>query len=244
MLQQLVEGYLQLLDWSEQSAHPLLAHWHLQQLGPQGLRQWIANRANAGDRFQAPVPHPKPISPLVSAAMLGLIEAEPLLLEAYLNLELRAELLGREPDLDYRQRLVKCTNHGDGLLLELFHALGAPSELERRDDALKTAQEEVELILLQLHQTQRELDALVIADYEKQQLLDAGIEELKRRDSELKTAQDEAELTLLHLHQVQEELEHYFLISRSQTSLLNQYGHQQRRAQKLLAALVSQQVSP
>jgi hypothetical protein len=261
-LQQLVEGYRQVLDWSERTAQPLLAHWQLQQLGPQGLRRWIASRANAGEPFQAPGAQPNPIPSLMGAALLSLIEVEPQLLEAYLDLELRAELLGREPDLHYRQRLRQGSNQGDVLLQELRHALGAPSELqrqlERQESELKTAQEEAELTLLQLHQVQEELEAIVLADREKQQLLDASSTELEclkprvaeleqqleRQDDALKTAQEEAELTLLQLHQVQEELEHYFLLSRSQHSLLNQHGQQQREVQKLLAVLVKQQLSP
>ena len=236
-LQQLVEGYRQLLDWSEQTAQPLLAHWQLQQLGPQGLRRWIASRANAGEPFQAPVAQPNPIPSLVGTALLSLIEVEPQLLEAYLDLELRAELLGREPDLHYRQRLRQGSVQGDVLLQELRHALGAPSELERQESELRTAQEEAELTLLQLHQVQEELGNLKprVAELEQQ---------LERQDDALKTAQEEAELTLLQLHQVQEELEHYFLLSRSQHSLLNQHGQQQREVQKLLAVLVKQQLSP
>ncbi|WP_398331881.1 hypothetical protein [Vulcanococcus sp.] len=257
-LQQLVEGYRQLLDWSERTAQPLLAHWQLQQLGPRGLRDWIASHANTGGPFQAPVAQPIPIPSLVGAALLSLIEVEPQLLEAYLDLELRAELLGREPDLHYRQRLRQGSTQGDLLLQELRHALGAPTELERQESELRTAQEEAELTLLQLHQVQEELEAIVLADRERQQLLEASSQELEklkprvaeleqqleRQDDALKTAQEEAELTLLQLHQVQEELEHYFLLSRSQHSLLNQHGQQQREVQKLLAVLVKQQLSP
>ena len=259
VLAALVNAYKQLLSCSEQTAQPLLASWHLEQLGPKAVQQALrAQEQTASALSKRPVAPELP-SPLVASTTLALLEAEPLLLEAYLDLELRAALLGREPDLHFHQRMRKVAHQGDALMKEWREALLGPVELREQladsQKELKEAREEAELTLLQLHQVQEELEAQFLEAQAKQQQLEACTaqlaqtraqesrltdleQQLSARDAELREAREEAELTLLQLHQVQEELEHYFLLSRGQQHLLAQHGDQQLRVQQLIAQLI------
>ena len=114
------------------------------------------------------------------------------------------------------------------------------AQLALSDDSLKSSTQENELLLLQLHQVQEELEHHFLQGTELQTLLDGHIEAKATSDQEkttlieqcdalshelaalnqqsqqiteshLKASEQENELLLLQLHQVQEELEHYFL---------------------------------
>ena len=240
---QLMEGYSKVLEWSEQTRQPMLAILRLQQLGPSGLGRWLESIGASWEPEALPQPQAPTIKPLVAAATLALMEACPQLLNSYLDIELKAELFGGDPDLHYRQRLREASLQGEILLQEL-HAIDA--------------REEAELTLLQLHQVQEELEAIFLADQEKQRLINTqtneietqtkelegrsaevyGLrEQLELREGELNDAREDAELTLLQLHQVHEELEHYFLRSQSGDALAHNQHLQLRRAQQLIARL-------
>ncbi len=120
-------------------------------------------------------------------------------------------------------------------------------------------QEELEQIFLADQQKQKDLEQLrQTSDAELREAreqadritnqLQPRLQELEQQlqtsDAELRDAREEAELTLLQLHQVQEELEHYFLLSRGQDVLLNQYGEQQLRVQQLLGRLITGAEAP
>jgi hypothetical protein len=184
-LQQLIDGYTTLLSWAQQTGLPLLCGWQLERLGATGLRQWLSDA-------EVP-PHPvehAAIAPLIAATTLSLLEAQPSLHEVYADLELQAQLLGREPDLHYRQRLrQQASGQGDALLQALLETLQTPaavSDLEQqlatKDGELRDAREEAELTLLQLHQVQEELEAIFLADRDRQQQLatkDGELNQLK-----------------------------------------------------------------
>jgi hypothetical protein len=91
---------------------------------------------------------PEP-EPLAGAITLALLSASPRLLDAYLDLELKADLRGGEPDVAYQRRLLSALNPTD--LISAWQALHDPRELQE-------AREEAELTLLQLHQVQEELE--------------------------------------------------------------------------------------
>ena len=274
-LQQIAEAYSQLLVCAEATGQPLLAGWRLEQHSAATLKQWLT----AGSRPSATHAPTMAIPPLLAAAILGLLEVQPELLDAYSDLELRAELLGDEPDLHYRQLLRQHLQQADPMA-DLLATFQTPAivrelgeELQTRNTELREAREEAQLTLLQLHQVQEELEQIFLADRQKQQDLeqlrqtsDAELREareqadritnqlqprlqeleqqLQTSDAELRDAREEAELTLLQLHQVQEELEHYFLLSRGQDVLLNQYGEQQLRVQQLLGRLITGAEAP
>ena len=222
--EQLLESYLKVLDWSQQAGQPMLAIWRLQQLGPGGLVRWLAGGGARGQHEALPHLQAPAISPLVAAATLALIEACPKLLDSYLDIELKAELFGGDADLNYRQCLRQASMQWE-LLLQALHANAGPDQQDVREAELNDAREEAGLTLLQLLQAQEDLEALTLANQEKQQLLAsqtneletrfaecAGLrQQLELREGELKEIREEAELTLLQLHQVQEELERYFL---------------------------------
>jgi len=188
----LLQGYRRLLDWSKRPGQPLLAISQLQRLGPQALRSWFED---GDDASPSPV-SPLPIPPLLASVCLSLLVDEPALLDCYHDLELRATLLGRDPDLRYRERLLQAGQQGDALL-QVFCAnqrlQAASAELEKRlasrDTELRAAREAAERSLLQLHQVQEELELCFLADAEKQRQLEAGVRDLEalRR---IKTAQE------------------------------------------------------
>lgn len=126
--------------------------------------------------------------PLAAAVCSALAERAPALIDAYLDLELRADLLGDEPDVAYRQRLRQAFQEGDllqawrspsALQVELQVELDALQEESEQlkagltgvDIELAEAREEAELTLLQLHQVQEELEHYFLLSRGQKQLL-------------------------------------------------------------------------
>ena len=203
------ESYSQLLHCRQASGQLLLAGWRLQCLGSDGLRHWLAGHAPGGA-----VEHPNAISPLVASVILSLLNIQPQLLDSYYDLELQAELLGSEPELQYRQRLEQTIAQTDPLPQLL-------TALPNREAEVQAARAEAEEALQRKLQPQ-------LANLEQQ---------LHSRTSELHDAREDAELTLLQLHQVQEELERYFLHSQAGIQLVEAQADQLNHAKRLLATL-------
>jgi hypothetical protein len=205
----LLQGYRRLLDWSKRPGQPLLAISQLQRLGPQALRSWFED---GDDASPSPV-SPLPIPPLLASVCLSLLVDEPALLDCYHDLELRATLLGRDPDLRYRERLLQAGQQGDALL-QVFCAnqrlQAASAELEKRlasrDTELRAAREAAERSLLQLHQVQEELELCFLADAEKQRQLEAGVrdlEELRRSKADQESHHEESKAALERAHEAE-----------------------------------------
>jgi len=135
-------------------------------------------------------------------------------------------------------------------------------QLENRNRELQHANDEAERTGQELQQVQEELQQVLVANRQKEQLLDSRSDELQslqahiqameqelqpkldqleqqlhNRDRDLQQTQDEAGLTLLQLHQVQEELERYFLQSRAGSQLVEAQADQLNRAKRLLSKL-------
>lgn len=256
-LQQLRQGYRSLLEASEKGGH-LAAIWQIAQLSQEHLQHWFNHGEPATGAGHAPPERLAP-DPLVAVATLGLIEAEPALLHAYSDLELRAQLLGREPDLRLRQRLLQTIDPAH-LWVASIRSVQSPQalqalqeELQSREAELRDTRTKAELTLLQLHEAQEELAQTFLAQRQKQQQLteleqqlqalqinrqawlneqaklqeqlqsqqlqnDAALTELKQqldsRSGDLNSAQEETTLILVQLNQTQEELEHIFLADR------------------------------
>jgi hypothetical protein len=206
----LVQGYRQLLGWSEQTGHSLLAISQLQHLGTQGLRAWLADGEVA---FPSSTdPQSLIIPPLLASVTIRLLEAEPELLDCYLDLELRAKLLGRDPDFRYHERLRKAGKGADALLHAFItsqRGLAAVSELEqglvRRDTELNEMREAAELSLLQLHrQVQEEREHYLLADGVKQSQLEARDRELEELRGSIAAQERSQELELQALRELLE----------------------------------------
>ncbi|MFM1798770.1 MAG: hypothetical protein RLZZ117_1048, partial [Cyanobacteriota bacterium] len=121
---------------SHYGRHRLIAAWRLQAMAPEAIRGWLedASPLHATRTF----PEPEPLSALVARALL---DSQPDLLEAYLDLELVAELAGGEPDTAYLQRLSTAVADS-GMLLE---SCWRPHQRERallRDKADHLARED------------------------------------------------------------------------------------------------------
>jgi len=203
--QNLHQGYQLLLSLA--TDRPPLASWRVAGLNPHVLNSWLSNQASL-----LPDPGFMPEPDLLAALLIRpLLQAEPKLLDSYLDLELKAELAGGSPDSNYLARLQS--------------QLSPEALLAAWWQPCTEAREEAELTLLQLHQVQEELSVNGNGLAEAQQ--------------QLADVREEAELTLLQLHQVQEELEHYFLLSRRQQQLLESHEQLELRSERLLAGLIN-----
>ena len=208
----LLHGYRSLLSCSDRTGQPLLAISQLQRLGPKGLRNWFAD----GDAA-SPSP-PLPIPPLLASVCLGLLMAEPALLDCYNDLELRAVLLGRDPDLRYRERVLEAGQQGDALLQAFLanqrvqsSALQLEQRLASRDTELREAREASGQTSLELQQVQEALERYVQADVQKGVELEArareleavvrDLEELRRTKGDLESAHDLAKAAQESEHQ-------------------------------------------
>lgn len=104
---------------------------------------------------------PKP-DPIAGALTLVLLTSAPGVLDAYRDLELKADLRGGELDVAYVQRLQEAVN--PSALLRAWQKL-------QSDEDLQDAREEAELTLLQLHQVQEELEHYFLLSREQNRLL-------------------------------------------------------------------------
>ena len=255
-LQSLHEGYKLLLSLATDT--PPLASWRAAGLNPHQLKDWLCNQ-------QAMLQNPGLVpeaNQLAALLIRPLLQAEPGLLDSYLDLELKAELAGGAPDSNYLARLQSQLSP-EALLTAWWQPSAEANKAQRE---LKDAREEAELTLLQLHQVQEELEHIFLADRNKQEQItalqttnqqleqripqvEAELEkstnnnvvisdELAATQQQLVEAREEAELTLLQLHQVQEELEHYFLLARRQQQLLASHEQLGLRSEQLLSGLI------
>lgn len=173
--------------------------------------------------------------PLAAVLAQQALQQQPGLLDAYLDLELRADLQGDEPDSHYRRRLQ------DQLAIEPL--LAAWKELRdssalhgtigHLQEDLKAAQvreeearEDAELTLLQRHQVQEVLEQVFLADREKQRQL----EELAGEQGESEGLRQELEAAKQELESLRASLE------------VAQSGEQEAREEAELMLLQLQQV--
>ncbi len=245
-LHSLHEGYKLLLGLH--TDRPPLSSWRAAGLNPHQLNEWLSNQTVLLPNLDL-VPETDPLAALL---IRPLLQAEPGLLDSYLDLELKAELAGGAPDSNYLVRL-----QSQQSMESLIAGWWQPS-IEAREEA--------ELILLQLHEVEEELEQVFLADRNKQEqiiALQTTNQEIEQRIAQIEVelekatnnyvimsnelaetqqhlveAREKAELTLLQLHQVQEELQHYFLLSRRQQQLLASHEQLGLRSEQLLSGLI------
>ena len=197
--QGILEGYQQLLGLEH--PHRLLSTWRLAACSDALLQAGCAVEADAALEWPELQGWPEP-EPLAAVITRLALDALPALLEAYLDLELEADLLGSEPDSHYRRRLLSQLSFA-----ELLQAWRSPSALAEELDMLKQehsqalaqaqqdtteAREEAELTLLQLHQVQEELEHYFLQSTEQAKQLETLKQEHSQALAQAHQARDEA----------------------------------------------------
>jgi hypothetical protein len=164
-LAEFLAGYQVLL--SRGAGQRLIADWRLLALDPEAIAGWLK-----GDHPCAPATAtpPDPSGPLQALLLNGLLQAAPELLDAYLDLELQAELAQTPVDSSYDQRSRACGGADQLLdswrlqqhqLAERQSRIGAlEQELQQRGEAVAAAQAAGQAATEQLQQLQGELEQL------------------------------------------------------------------------------------
>jgi hypothetical protein len=215
----LLDGYGSLL--AAPATSPRLAMWRLAALDGEYLDNLLSIDHQPELSADLSAPDPQPLTALVTVAVCRSV---PGLLDAYLDLELQALLVGGEPDSAYIRRLQgRISSEGlleawrsptalaqqvadlrdqlvqsNGLLEDNEKALAeANQKLEHQDTSLKEEREAAEVSVLQLHQqVQEEREHYLLADGEKQRQLEAGFRDLEelRRSKAAQESAYESEL--------------------------------------------------
>ncbi|MEB3156177.1 MAG: hypothetical protein VKO26_01915 [Cyanobacteriota bacterium] len=149
--------------------HHLIATWRLQALTPEAIRGWLeqASPPRASQLF----PDPEPLSALLAKTLM---DSQPDLLDAYLDLELIAELAGGAPDTAYPRRLANAIADSQTLLEHCWlphqHNQALRQDIAAqlvREDALaiesQRAREAEALLRVQVDQAREERERLAQA---------------------------------------------------------------------------------
>ena len=115
---------------------------------------------------------PEPPTPLTALLALRLLECKPSLLNAYQDLELKAELAGSTADSHYVKRLQQAAT--PEALLKAWHQ--PSNDLARAEQLCQEAREEAELTLLQLHQVQEELEHYFLLSRDQEHTLQRSVQ--------------------------------------------------------------------
>jgi hypothetical protein len=197
----------------------LISGWRLEQLDPASLNAWLLGDCAILADVALPRELQPAIKPLEGQLLIRILEDFPNVLESYLDLELRAELVGYQPDSTYLERLLHtCTPEA---LLESWNVLHAGS-LERFEQ-VKSERDET---LADRNKLLAERDALLAER-------DALLAEHANLTCKLVESKEDAELTILQLHEAQEELEKYLLVYRDQANLLDKQNKLTENAIKM-----------
>jgi hypothetical protein len=181
-LKELVTAYVDLV--SQATEGRLTSGWRLEQLNPLAVRSWLLREDTtiSGPAFvNQDLP---PIGAIEGQLALRIMEDSPELLDAYLDLELRSDLIGTHADSAYLERLLG-TSTSEALL-------GALNELHTKNNnqlniidernallaernsisaELAEAKKEAREAILQLHQVQEELERYFLIASEQSGLL-------------------------------------------------------------------------
>ena len=144
------------LDTATRQQTTCVASWRLEQLDTTSIIQ-ILHHEQPNLSSDTPYPHIKPLTSLIT---LKLIRDNPGILNYYQNLELHSNLLGLQPDSQYRNRLNSAANN-DLILMDWWEV-----NLDR-----ESTHEEVQNTLLRMHQIQEDYDQLVNQQESVRQLL-------------------------------------------------------------------------
>jgi chromosome segregation ATPase len=214
--QALAEGYRRLSQLRDGTR--LISTWRLHQLNADELLAWLHGQADC-PTLETPPPAMDALSAVVTRRLLEL-QADAL--EAYLDLELQAELAGTRPDSNYIARL---DNNADGATL--------------LEDWWQMAEQAATANQLTGEVAQLSAEMEVLAQEKNAALQGACVlrEQLGSQAESLVEVQEENQATLQQLHQVQEELESYFLRNREQDEQLQKLEAQLTQLRREQAAI-------
>ena len=198
------DGYKNLLTFT--GANPIVGAWRLSACTDDSL-------ASDFKLFiiEQYYPNPEPLAALIVKTAL---QSQPDLLDLYLDLELRAELLGSEPDVHYRKRLQN-TIDPDELGASFNRFLLSHYSLDTCLQSRALADQGLEKL------KQNESKLLLIQQDLKQQLTsqeNSNQQGMTALQHQLGEAITEKEQALKHLQETQAELEHHFIANRERTS--------------------------
>jgi hypothetical protein len=165
----IAEGYAQICKYSSQGTVQNL----LRLIFPLSSVVCSDDSFQSAEMFSASLPDPEPLKALVT---LALLKESPDVLDAYIDLEMRADLASASPDTTYLQRLRNAA--GSMNAISSFNLLNDPSPLMH-------AREEADLTMLELHSIQEELQEIHLADRDNLERIRASDLEISRLSSEL-----------------------------------------------------------
>ena len=214
--QALAEGYRRLSQLRDGTR--LISTWRLCQLNAEALLAWLHGQADC-PTLETPPPAMDALSAVVTRRLLEL-QADAL--EAYLDLELQAELAGTRPDSNY---IASLDNNADGAtMLEDWWQMA---------EQAATANQ----LTGEVAQLANEKDVLAHEKSAAVQGADQLRQQLASQNETLLEAQSENQRILLQLHQLQEELENYFLKNREQDEQLQTLEGQLTQLRREQAAI-------
>ena len=205
------KGYRDLLATAD--SHRLINAWRLLGCSEDALHATL----NMGEPLQG-WPSSEPLGTLITRAML---DSHPTVLDGYLDLELKSDLLGGEPDTRYRKRLQSELDLNEvlrawRLISTLKGQLDQTHEnLHLNEQQLQRMHDECKKLSKQQEDLIGERDQLVMAMAEREQSHHQLREDLKQQ---LSDSRQEQQLTLSDLHQVQEDLQQQLLHCQEQAA--------------------------
>ena len=136
----ILKGYQQLLSHRDHGT--LVADWRLEGLNRDQLIDWCSGAATPGSISEPPF-----ITPLARLVLVELLRAQPLLISAYQDLELNAELFGTQADSDLIQRL-RQPDDPDALLQTWCSSRRSNDGWESDDQRLRRLEQDLEHYVL------------------------------------------------------------------------------------------------
>lgn len=171
----IAEGYAQICKYSSQGTVQNL----LRLIYPLSSVVFGDDSFQKAETFSGSLPDPEPLQALIT---LALLKESPDILDAYIDLEMRADLASALPDTTYLQRLRNATVAMNAI--SSFNLLTDPSPLMQ-------AREEADLTMLELHSIQEELQEIHLADRDNLERIRAADLEVSRLSNELDTLSHE-----------------------------------------------------
>ena len=162
-------------------ASKLISGWRLLSIPEQALHAWLHDQVHMEQALPAGLRHKPPrISSLAAMLALQLIESQPGLRDAYLDLELQSELAGTEPDSACQVRYRQLAE--PGIVLQDWQAV---------THSARAKEEECLELQARIERLEQDLDTGSAALTTLQQQLLVGQEEYQLKDLQAQQLEDE-----------------------------------------------------